>query len=291
MNSELTLGCRSGGTLPPTTIHSLSPFGVQLLAHRSLSVIDLDVEWLQALLFRHKVVVLRGFEAMDKNHFITAARRFGDLLESETGYVLEAAARDPAQGLELEDEALKDGLFSRTATPFHWDRVYGRPVPGTLFYQCLAAPEPGQGGETIFCDTSAVMSRVTSTDLAAWCATEIAYRAEMRTQHGGMKRRPLVDEHPVTGDNILRFDEPTDWHIVNSCPDAIEIYQDGQAISQVDASNFLEEFIPGLYHEGVVYAHRWNAGDFIFADNHALLHGRRSFEKTARRRLRRIHIV
>lgn len=286
MNTEITLGCRSGGTLPPTTIHPLAPFGVKLLAHRSLSVIDLDVEWLHALLLRHKVVVLRGFETMDKNHFITAARRFGDLLEGETGYVLEETARPPAQA-----DLSRDDVFSRAAAPLQWDRVYGRPVPGAVFYQCLDAPATEQGGETVFCDTSSVMEQVTSAELAAWCVTEIAYRTEVRSLHGGMKRRPLVDEHPVTGDNILRFDEPSDWDMAGANPASIEIYQDGQALSPVDASRFLEEFVPGLYQEGVTYVHRWRPGDFLFSDNHALLHGRRSFEEGAQRWLRRIQII
>jgi alpha-ketoglutarate-dependent taurine dioxygenase len=81
------------------------------------------------------------------------------------------------------------------------------------------------------------------------------------------------------------------WGMTSADLAPIEIYQDGKALSPVEASRFLEGFIPNLYQDQVIYAHRWSAGDFLFADNHALLHGRRSFEKGGRRRLRRIHIV
>lgn len=284
MNTEPMMERRPARSLPPTTIHPLAPFGVQLSAHRTSSVIDLDVEWLHALLLRHKIVTLRGFEPLDRNHFITAARRFGDLLEWEFGYVLNIDASGDASGKAGEPECCE------CAAPLHWDRAFARPVPGVLFFQCLEAPGPG-GGETLFCDTNSVLAQVNSAELAAWCATEMACPCETRTLHGGEKRRPLVDQHPVTGEQILRFDEPMEMEMVDGEPAELRIYQDRQALSAAESSRFLQGIVPRLYQESVCYVHEWRDCDFILADNHALLHGRRALGPSGRRRLQRVHII
>jgi alpha-ketoglutarate-dependent taurine dioxygenase len=252
-----------------------------LTAHRRSNAIDLDVEWLHALLLRHKLVVLRGFETLDRNHFITAARRFGDLLEQEFGYVLELDAQSEAEDAER----------CECAAPLHWDRAFARPVPGVVFFQCVEAPAPGSGGQTLFCDTSSVLAAVSSAELAAWCATDIASRREIRTLHGGEKRRPLVEQHPVTGERVLRFDEPEDMMLADGDDAELRIYQDRQALSLAEAARFLQGIVPRLYGERVCYTHQWRDGDFILADNHALLHGRRPMEGGGRRRLQRVHII
>jgi alpha-ketoglutarate-dependent taurine dioxygenase len=282
MNAEPTTEVSPARSLPPTTIHPLAPFGVQLTAHRRSSVIDLDVEWLHALLLRHKLVTLRGFDPLDQNYFLTAARRFGDLLEWEFGHVLEL----DSQGEQGEEGQPEGGC----AAPLQWDRAFARPVPSLAFLQCLEAPEPGCGGETLFCDTNAVLAQVSSAELAAWRGAEIACRREMRTLRGGEKRRPLVDLHPVTGERILRFDEPMNLKLTDGDAAELWIYQNRQALSVAEAERFLAGIVPRLYQERVCYAHEWREGDFILADNHALLHGRRAL-KGGRRRLQRVHII
>lgn len=281
MNAEPTMERRPSRSLPPTTIHPLSPFGVELIAHRTSNIIDFDVEWLYALLLRHKVVTLRGFEPLDRSHFVTAARRFGDLLEWDFGYVLELDAHGDTGDQEC----------CEWAAPLHWDRAFARPVPGVVFFQCVEAPEPGCGGETLFCDTTRVFSELNSAELAAWCAAEITSRCETRTLRGGEKRRPLVDQHPVTGEQVLRFDEPLEPGMLGDDEMSMRIYQDRQALSAAEASRLLEGIIPRLYDDHVCYMHKWRDGDFILADNHALLHGRRALQGGGRRKLQRVHII
>ena len=41
----------------------------------------------------------------------------------------------------------------------------------------------------------------------------------------------------------------------------------------------------GLYDPQHVYAHGWERGDFVIADNHVLLHGRNPYRSKAPRRL------
>ncbi|MND03513.1 Taurine catabolism dioxygenase TauD, TfdA family [compost metagenome] len=46
-----------------------------------------------------------------------------------------------------------------------------------------------------------------------------------------------------------------------------------------------------IYAADVFTAHTWHDGDFVFLDNHALLHGRNRFLVDTSRRIQRIHII
>ena len=46
-----------------------------------------------------------------------------------------------------------------------------------------------------------------------------------------------------------------------------------------------------LNDERVCYAHRWQTGDVVIADNFTLLHGRRAFEHGTVRDIRRVNVL
>jgi alpha-ketoglutarate-dependent taurine dioxygenase len=46
-----------------------------------------------------------------------------------------------------------------------------------------------------------------------------------------------------------------------------------------------------LYNPHHLYAHAWQTGDVVIADNYTLLHGREAFTSGASRHLRRVHIL
>ena len=46
-----------------------------------------------------------------------------------------------------------------------------------------------------------------------------------------------------------------------------------------------------LYAPENFYAHEWQEGDVVVADNFSLLHGREAFETKAPRHLRRVHVL
>jgi alpha-ketoglutarate-dependent taurine dioxygenase len=259
---------------------SLRPFGVRLTASRPASFTSLDPDWLRQLTRSHKIVALRGFERLSKDDFIVAARRFGDLLEWNFGYVLDVIVHQEPQNY----------IFTKGNTPYHWDGAFAKQVPEFLLFQCLEAPDC-EGGETTFCDTATALKNASSSELSLWRSTEITYRTDKKAHYGGEKRQTLVDRHPVTGEAILRFAEPLNEDSVDLNPLHLEIRQNGKTLSSDEAKKFLDGLILHLYADEVLYAHRWRDGDFLLADNHALLHGRRSFFDSSRRHLQRIHIL
>jgi alpha-ketoglutarate-dependent taurine dioxygenase len=64
-----------------------------------------------------------------------------------------------------------------------------------------------------------------------------------------------------------------------------------ESIPDPERASFLADLKERLYDPEVCLAHAWKAGDFVVADNHALLHGRREFLDPSSRRLRRVNIL
>jgi alpha-ketoglutarate-dependent taurine dioxygenase len=86
---------------------------------------------------------------------------------------------------------------------------------------------------------------------------------------------------------VLRFCEPPvdgDSTFIN--PSSCRF--DGIGEDEVHA--LLASLRHALYDPRAHYAHRWQAGDVVLADNFTLLHGREGFVSRSPRHLRRVHI-
>jgi alpha-ketoglutarate-dependent taurine dioxygenase len=254
----------------------LSPFGIVLSATQpGVPLATLSVEGLRRLTWRHRVVVLRGFALMDATELERYSRQWGDLLEWPFGYVLELEAR----------EEPKNYLFTRGNVPFHWDGAFAAREPSFLVFQCRRAPPHGAGGESLFCDTIRVCQNAPSSAVARWRLIEIEYTTDKVAHYGGRCRSPLVTRHAHTNEEVLRFAEPLNELSVPLNPISLSI------AGVEDAEGFLEELTPQLYAAGNCYAHEWQPGDILLADNRALLHGRNAYSQSADRCLQRVHIL
>lgn len=254
---------------------TLEPFGIELRAEgRNHSIIDLDIGELKHAVDKNGVVVLRGFATLpDKHDFIRFARRFGDLLEWNFGFVLDLVVHDDPRNY----------LFTPGAVPHHWDGAFGSRTPSLQVFQCLQSPGAGAGGETTFCDTAKVLRNATEKERRAWEHISIRYRTDKVAHYGGAIEQKLVDAHPTKGVPVLRFAEP----VIDLNPLFLEI--DGLGGESQD--EFLGDFVPRLYAPDVLYAHEWRDGDFVIADNHLLIHGRNAFTRNAPRHIQRIHVL
>lgn len=109
----------------------------------------------------------------------------------------------------------------------------------------------------------------------------------MRTKtfdNAELSRLPLVQAHPTTGANCLRYHER--WPQSRTRFDPIEVSVDGDDGSET-VCNVLEEL---LYDRRVCLWHEWQQGDVVVSDNFSMMHTRSSFESGAERELWRIHI-
>jgi len=187
----------------------------------------------------------------------------------------------PVMDLRAEDGA-GNYLFTREAVPFHWDGVFFQ-VPSVLVFQCLEAPAPGSGGETLFTHAEKLYAAIPERKRRAWQAAQVTYITEKVAHYGGSATLPLFGRHPHKGTPVVRFAER-----VTTSKNPVDI-----EISGVDAATAreIEDYlVPLLYDDRFCSVHQWQCGDLLLADNHALMHGRRAFTKDSPRHLRRIQL-
>jgi len=222
------------------------------------------------------VLVLRGIPLLDTEELIAYGERWGEVLTWDFGAVLD---------LVIEEDP-KNYLFSRSDVPFHWDGAFARANPRFFLFQCVRAPKPGGGGETVFSDTTEVVRRAGEDLVRRWAATEITYRTEKLRHYGGQIVAPLLAKHSVTGETTIRYNEPLD-------PDRYlnPVWTTIEGLSEEDTTPFLADLSTRLHDPEFCYAHEWHAGDIVVVDNQALLHGRNAFREDSSRHLQRIQIL
>lgn len=223
------------------------------------------------------LIVLRDFPRLDRDGLLAYARSASPagtdpLLHWEFGPVMELRV----------DDAAKNYLFSREAVPFHWDGVFFH-VPHVLVFQCIEAPDPGAGGETLFCFAEKLYAELSAEQRARWADAKITYETAKVAHYGGAVTIPVFGTHPIKGTPVVRFAEAvaTDKNPVTATVSGID---------EDDAAELTRWFTERLYAEENCRAHEWRPGDLVLADNHALMHGRRAFTRDAKRHIRRVQI-
>ena len=89
------------------------------------------------------------------------------------------------------------------------------------------------------------------------------------------------------GEPTLRYLEP--WPETKSAEQwtVMRALRESEATTVAEASQLVQELI---YNEDLYcYKHSWMANDFVFLDNHAVLHARTAFPHGSERHIRRIH--
>lgn len=254
-------------------ITPLTPFGVELKADvPDTPLAAVTAAELKAAVARHRFAVLRGFAVPpDDAGMLAFCRGMGELMEWEFGAVNELRPRDDARNY----------LYTEREVPFHWDGAFVGRVPHYIFFHCVTAPPPGSGGETLFCDTVPLLQAVPADERRTWAGVSVTYSTEKVVHYGGTFTAPLLSRHPVGGEEVLRFAEPVE--------DLNPVRLTFHGLDSDEAA-FLTRMRALLRDPSLCCAHEWRPGDVLLADNHALLHGRRAFTRSAARHLRRINI-
>lgn len=177
------------------------------------------------------------------------------------------------------DQDAKNYLFSQEKVPLHWDGAFHR-EPSKLLFYCLESE--GNGGETIFTDTSKIWCSLTSKEKELCSKVTLIYRTEKLAHYGGMIKVPLVQQHPFTGETILRLAEKVETGLN---PVTLEV----NGIAYAD--EFYQMMVEKLYHHDFLYEHHWEKGDLLVCDNFTYLHGRRSLQNNLKRSFKRIQIL
>jgi alpha-ketoglutarate-dependent taurine dioxygenase len=249
--------------------------GTLVSARKHKRLASLSGLLLEDLLASSPLVIFRGFEALDREGLLNFCLSYpkAELLHWENGPVMEVTP----------EAAPKNYLFSREEVPLHWDGAFHR-VPSYLVFQCLKAPLADGGGETRFTHTGQVWESADDATRETWAGTRLSYTTEKVAHYGGSISVDLVQRHPRTGAPILRFAEPVDTKL-----NPVQVRVEGAAASH--GGDLLADLSARFHDPRFSYAHVWEDGDYLVADNYALVHGRSAFTKASPRHLRRVQIL
>ena len=257
----------------------LRPFGLCLQASNPGSDIDsVDVAKLRSLFRTEHLILLRGFRSFPTAEaFAAYCERWGGISLWPFGKVLELK----------EQKNPEDHIFDNNYVPLHWDGMYRPQVPEYQVFQCVEAPRPGQGGRTTFSHTARAVARAEADTLALWQRVTGHYQRKMEF-YDSKTVSPIVTTHPRRGFPVIRYNEPPSFELKPFLnPPTLHF----SGLVEGELEEFHRSLKAALYDPAVFYAHEWQAGDVIIADNYSLLHGREGFETAAPRHLRRIHVL
>jgi alpha-ketoglutarate-dependent taurine dioxygenase len=257
----------------------LHPFGMLLTAPRpGTELATLDRAAATDALLTHRLVVLRGFQPFTaKDALADYARAWGELLLWDFGAVFEV----------VEHASPTNYLFTSGSVPYHWDGAFAKQVPWLQVFQCLESPGPDAGGETLFCDTVQLLQELDLRTRTKWETLSISYFTEKVAHYGGKINAPLVGKHPRTGEATLRFAEPANETTAKLNTPDLEV----AGLTPAQTAELVAELRRKLYAPRYLYAHIWQPGDIVIADNHALLHGRSPYRGGLPRKLWRVHVL
>ncbi|MCX6127425.1 MAG: TauD/TfdA family dioxygenase [Proteobacteria bacterium] len=257
----------------------LNPIGLLLESnHRNEDIRNVDIEELRAFFHREHLVVLRGFRTFEiAEEFSDYCSLLGEISLWPFGKVLEL----------LEQEHPTDHIFDHSYVPLHWDGMYRPQVPEFQIFHCVSAPRDDQGGRTTFSNTAIAAQRATVRARALWARVTGVYHRKMEF-YESKTVAPILTKHPVRGFPVIRYCEPAregDQSFVNH--PTLEF----QGVTESEATEFHRGLREALYAPENFYAHAWQTGDVVIADNYTLLHGREAFTSGAPRHLRRVHVL
>ncbi|WP_327314826.1 TauD/TfdA dioxygenase family protein [Streptomyces sp. NBC_01235] len=261
-------------------ITPLDPFGVRVDAdvdRPGARLDELPVAELRALAREHHLVLLRGFGGFAGALELTEyAAGWGTISMWPFGAVLEL----------VEHENPDDHIFDHSYVPLHWDGMYRPQVPEFQLFHCVSAPGEGQGGRTTFAHTPAVLRDADPGQRELWERVTGIYRRKMEF-YDSEAVSPVVTTHPDRGFPVIRYNEPVapDAEFVNH-PDL-----EFTGLPDDQLAEFHDTLTAALHDPRHLYAHDWQTGDLVVADNYTLLHGREAFTTRSPRHLQRVHVL
>lgn len=256
----------------------LKPFGALLEPNgKNINVKDLDVESLRELFRQKHLILLRGFDTFkDSEDLPNYCESWGEVSVWPFGKVLEL----------VEQDSPKDHIFDHSYVPLHWDGMYRPQVPEYQIFHCVKAPLPGQGGRTTFSNTVLVLENASPELKELWSKVTGIYQRKMEF-YNSKTMSPLITKHPQRDFSVIRYNEPhfeEQGHLIN--PVDIEF----TGVSG-ELETFHRNLKQALCDPHNFYAHEWQEGDVVIADNLSLLHGREEFVSKSPRHIRRVQVL
>ncbi len=260
-------------------VTQINPFGILINADdSSLDIHDLDIQELRKIFQNEHLIALRGFRTFKgADDFSDYCERWGEISIWPFGKVLEL----------VEQENPQDHIFDNNYVPLHWDGMYRRQVPEYQIFHCVQAPLTGKGGKTTFSNTILALEHASAELRNQWNQITGVYQRKMEF-YNSKTVSPIITRHPHRDFPVIRYNEPPSndkGHFVN--PPNLQF----SGVSNQDQEKFHRSLKSALYSPKCFYAHEWQTGDVVIADNFSLLHGREEFVSKSPRHIRRVHVL
>lgn len=194
-------------------------------------------------------------------------------------------------GTVLGDTSNANFVSSTGEIDLHFDHwlIDGYPQP-LNFTNLFAMEVPPEGGATVFASIRRAY-RYLPGNLHACIeplsAVHVYNYSNCNSANGGFRVRaaelppgqpfavhPLLRMHPLTSENTLYVSPRNSDRVLG--------------LDEEVSEALLKALFEIVVMPENLYLHVWEPGDLLIWDNHALLHGRRSFDARHRRRLRRL---
>ncbi len=257
----------------------IKPFGLLLQArHPNQDLRAMNVNDLREHVWKDRLIVLRGFRPFTSaDELADYCQLWGEISIWPFGKVLEL----------VEQNNPEDHIFDNNYVPLHWDGMYRPQVPEFQIFHCVRAPGSNQRGRTTFSNTVLALENAQPSVRALWDKITGSYQRKMEF-YDSKTVSPVIDKHPLRDFQVLRYNEPPNegfGKFLN--PPTLEF----SGVCKEELNEFHRTMKEALYSPKHFYAHEWQEGDLVVADNFSLLHGRESFEKKVPRHLRRVHVL
>lgn len=260
-------------------VTKLKPFGV-LFEPKSIKtkIMELDINLLKNHFREEQLLILRGFETFGNSEDLACySELWGEISIWPFGKVLEL----------IEQDNPDDHIFDSNYVPLHWDGMYRPQVPEYQIFHCVEAPLPGHGGRTTFSNTILALKAAPPELKQLWSQVTGHYQRKMEF-YNSKTVSPIVTKHAQRDFSVIRYNEPPSsekGHFVN--PPHLEF--SGVGVAELEI--FHKSLTEALYAPNNFYAHEWQKGDVVIADNFSLLHGREGFTSKSPRHLQRVQVL
>ena len=273
---------------PETSLpwRSMRPFG-QLLAAPRRRAADLRMAILGDLKERFLAtgfLVLRGYaDVLELREVAEALRGI---------FHTDREGKPDVYDVLHREAGSNDFVKTKERVALHWDGFWCDFDAHVQVFQCLVAPRPGYGGESVFAHTTRVYNSAAAGIRADWEQRLFVYRrsCQERTPEalrerlfGETRTYPLVARHPASGAPILRLRE-NDRDVEDREMDVFGLGDWRPGKQNLEKVYF--DLLRRLYAPRNCLVHSWQEGDFVLSDNQTMLHGRKPY--AGERRLNRM---
>ncbi|KAG8917569.1 hypothetical protein FRC02_003035 [Tulasnella sp. 418] len=278
------------GELSSVTFERIYPFGLRITAPENGDKPDfakVPMDKVRNLCTKYSLVLFSGFKNVDKPGFIQKSKEMGTIMPWTFGELL-----------EIKEDPTKNMGFSLTheAMPMHYDGVFKVKIaedgstqsdpPFFQSFQCISAPNNNEGGLTLFAHTSNILQHLSQAERDNLKDKRWHVYTPSNDFFGGVPfDLPLLTQHPIKGNQILRWHEEWDQSLTEHSP--INVYFNDMSFEESKALS--QRLTSLMYDRRFVVAHSWKTGDIAIADNFELMHTRTAFKPCARE-LWRVHV-